>query len=228
MSQAGVVTGLALRELWITFRLLVALAGFVVAGATVALLPAPAPLAFERLAIGLGAATALASGVAAWSFAEERRSGRVGWLVTRSVSRTTCLTAWFAATLGIVIAGLAAAATLGWISVVALPGLDLTGYAVAIVAVGADAAAALAFALLAGAMARPVVAALASVAACWCAVAAALLVPLPPTVVAHPLLPRFGSATDVVHDGMAAAGVGLTLTAFLLVLARLALARAEL
>lgn len=227
MSQADVLTRLALRELWMTFRLLMVLAGFVVAGATVALLASPPPIALERLAIGLGAATALASGVAAWSFAEERRSGRAGWLVTRSVSRTTYLTAWFAATLAVTLAGLAAAATLGWMSVVAMSGLGPIGYAVTVGAVGADAAAAVAFGLLAGAVARPAVAAIVSVAACWCGVAAALLVPLPPTVVAYPLLPRLGSA-EVVPDGMAAAGVGLTLAAAFLALTRLALARAEL
>ena len=55
MSQTGVVTRLALRELWISFRLLALLAVYVGAGAFVALLPAPMATVLVRLAIGVAA-----------------------------------------------------------------------------------------------------------------------------------------------------------------------------
>ena len=89
MSQAATVTRLALREMWITFRLLLALVAFIGAGAIVALLPAAPSVALERLALGFGIATAVTSGIAAWSVADERSSGRAGWLVARSVTRAT-------------------------------------------------------------------------------------------------------------------------------------------
>ncbi|HET8776395.1 MAG TPA: hypothetical protein VFN76_01930, partial [Candidatus Limnocylindria bacterium] len=88
---------LAWRELWITFRMLIVLAAFVAVGALVVLVPASPAEMLERAAIGLGVATVVASAITAWSVANERVSGRTGWLVTRSVSRATYVLGWFGA-----------------------------------------------------------------------------------------------------------------------------------
>ncbi len=143
MSQAATVTRLALREMWITFRLLFVLAAFIGAGAVVALLPAMPSVALERLALGFGIATAVTSAVAAWSVADERTSGRAGWLVARSVSRATYLRGWFVAFAAVALVGIGAGAILGWLAAASLfPSLDMPGFIVAIAAVSGTAAAA--------------------------------------------------------------------------------------
>ena len=148
---------LALRELWISFRLFAVLAGFVAVAALVALLPAPLPVTLERLALGLGAATGLTAGVAALSMAEERRTGRAGWLVTRSLPRGTPLVGWFAAVAATGLLGLVAAAILGWLAAsnVAVR-LAAAGYISAVAGVGATLLAAVALGLLAGTVMRVV------------------------------------------------------------------------
>ena len=78
MSQLPVVTRLAVHELWISFRLLVVLAGYVGAGTVVALLPAPLPTTLLRLAVGVATAMSLGAIVAAWSLSRERALGRAG------------------------------------------------------------------------------------------------------------------------------------------------------
>ena len=155
MSQATVVTRLAVRELWITFRLLALLAGFIGVGALVALLPAPLSAVMERLAIGLGVAATLAGAVAAWSFADERSRGRAAWLVTRSVSRGTLLAGWFAAIALLALAGTAVAALLGWLTASAVSlQLDAGAFAALFAGVAATVLAAIALGLLIGTLLR--------------------------------------------------------------------------
>lgn len=155
MSQSGAVVRLALRELWISFRLLVLLAGFVAAGVVVALLPAPFATRGERLLLAITAASALAGSIAAWSLAVERLTGRAGWLVSRSVPRTTLLGGWYVGIAGSTLVGLAATTAIGWF---ALPVGDVTEPARYALVVGVAAAAALAWVsggLLAGTLAPP-------------------------------------------------------------------------
>lgn len=232
MSQATVVTRLAVRELWITFRLLALIAAFIVAGALVALLPAPLPTVMERLALGLGAATVLAGALAAWSFGDERARGRAAWLVTRSVSRGTLLGGWFAALAGPALAGTAIAGLLGWLTASAVSlRLDAGVFAAAVVGVGATALVAISLGLLIGTVQRGPLAAVLTVALgagfgvlAWLAPGAGELVPGAAMVDLAAL--REGIAAPVA--GLRAAGGGLVATALLLVLARLVLERAEL
>ncbi|HYN63299.1 MAG TPA: hypothetical protein VES36_01740, partial [Candidatus Limnocylindrales bacterium] len=100
MSRFLTVAGLALRELWISFRLLVAVAALLLAALPTALLP-HAPVEFagtawaplRLFAIGLGAALALVAGLSAAALAGERRRGTIGWLVNRAVPRPIVLLA---------------------------------------------------------------------------------------------------------------------------------------
>lgn len=232
MSQATVVTRLAVRELWITFRLLALIAGFIAAGAVVALLPAPLPTVMERLALGVGLASVLAGALAAWSFGDERSRGRAAWLVTRSVSRGTLLGGWFVAFAGLALAGTAIAGLLGWLTASAASlRLDGGAFAAALLAAAATVLSAIALGLLIGTVLRGPLAVGATVAAgaslgalAWLAPGAGDLVPGSAIVDLAAL--REGMAVQVA--ALRAAGAGLVATALLLVLARLVLERAEL
>jgi len=232
MSQAGTVAWLALRELWMSFRLLVVLIAHVVAGAVVGLLPAFARDSVARLAIGLGLATLVTAAVAAWSMADERLTGRAGWLITRTVPRGTYLAGWFVALALVAIVGVIAAGVLGWLAIgSAAPGGDRLALPAAMVGVAASTAAAAALGLLCGSLLRPRAAAAAAVAACGVVGALAWLAAAPEPWVpgaAHLLLARLVDADAVIPNALRAAGIGLALTSALLITARAALDRSDL
>jgi hypothetical protein len=123
VSRFLTVTGLALRELWISFRLLVAVAAMLLAALPTALLPSsPTELAgvswtpLQLFAIGLAAALALVAGLAAATLAGERRRGTIGWLVNRAVPRPIVLLAWFSAFALVMALGLLPPAALAWVT----------------------------------------------------------------------------------------------------------------
>ena len=230
MSQAGLVARLAWRELWITFRMLLVLVAFVGVGALIVLLPGSPAAIFERAAIGLGAATVVVAAVTAWSVADERLSGRTGWLVTRSVSRGTYLLGWFGAVLSVSVVGLIAAGFLGWMAAASgLGPLEPVELAAAVGAIAAGVAAATALGLLSATLARPLPAAIVAALGCVAVGAAALAIPgvaallLPQAVLAEVAAPG-----SVVNDAMRSAGLALIVCAVLLSVARLAVERAEL
>lgn len=232
MSQAAVVTRLAMRELWITFRLLGLLAVFVAVGAAVAVLPGPVPAVTERLGIGLGVAAILAGSVAAWSFADERARGRAAWLVTRSVSRGTVLGGWFVAVLAISLTGLTAAGLLGWLSASAVSlRLDSGAFAAHLVGAAATVSVAIALGLVAGSVLRAPLALAATVAAGAGLGAMAWLLPdagewIPGAAMVDFAALREGMAPQ--PGALRTAGAALVTTALLLAAARLVLERAEL
>ncbi len=232
MSRASVVTRLAVRELWITYRLLGLLVAFIAVGAAVALLPAPLTATMQRLAAGLGAATLVAGAIAAWSLADERTSGRAGWLVTRSVPRTTLLGGWFAALAATTLTGVAAAAILGWLAAsgVALR-LDPGGFIALAAAVAGTALAVVALGMLLGFLLPPRAAAFAAVvlaasvaALDWLGQDLACMVP----GAAFVALARLNESVAASGVALRSAGSALLTTALMLLLARIALGRAEL
>lgn len=232
MTQAGVVARLALRELWMSFRLFVVVAAFVAAGTFVALAPVPLPATVGRLAAGLGVATLVAAAAAAWSMADERRSGRAGWLVTRSVPRATLLVGWFVALGGVALAGLAAAGALGWLAASSVTlGLEPAGFAATAMAVGAAVLAAIGTGLLAGTLLPAPPAVVVVVALGLAAAALAWLGPFEPSLVpggAYVELAALREPGGSAAAGLRAAGVGLATAAITLGLARAAMERAEL
>ena len=232
MSRASVVTRVAVRELWISFRLLALLLAFIAVGAVVALLPAPLTATMQRLAGGLAAGTLVAGAIAAWSLADERARGRAGWLVTRSVPRSTVLSGWFIALAAVTMAGIAAAAVLGWLAAsgVALR-LDPAGFLALAGAVGGTAVAVVALGMLLGVLLRPrpaafmaVILAAAVGALAWLGPDLAGLVP----GAAFVALAELNEAVAPLGTALRSAGSALLTTALLLLLARTALERAEL
>jgi hypothetical protein len=201
------------------------------AGAVAGLVPAP-PETMTRLAAGFGLAIVVASAVAAWSLAEERLSGRTGWLITRSVARATYLFGWYGALLLVAVGGLAAGALLGWLSFP--PGsvvIDATEYVAAITGVAATDALALAVGLLAGALLRPGGAMIVTIAVCAVATTSVILLPgwtawLPGGALMA--LARANEAEPIVDEALRAAGIGLVLAAAVLVACREALERTDL
>ena len=228
MSQTGVVARLALRELWISFRLLLLLAAYVGAGAIVALVPAAPSTVLVRLAIGVAAAMIAGAAIAGWSLSRERALGRAAWLATRSIPRATILVGWFAALTVISLVGLFAAGALGWLAAAA-PGarLDPLAYGVTFAAIACGAIGMLALGLLVGTLLRPSAAAVvAAVAGITLAGAAWVADPR----VASPLelltqLPQLPSPISVALQG---GGAGLAVAGLLLVLARVVIDRADL
>jgi hypothetical protein len=232
VSQAITVARLATRELWMTYRLLLMLLASIGAGAIVSLLPAPLPEAIARLAVGFGLAIAVAAAVAAWSLAEERLSGRAGWLITRSVARATYLFGWYGALLLVAVGGLTGGALLGWLSVPpASVGVDATEFVAAIFGVAATFALGLAVGLMAGALLRPRGAMIVTFSLCAAATLVVVLAPDAATWVpggALLALARVAEAEPVVEVALRAAGIGLALAAAALVGCRVALERTDL
>ncbi|HEX5579590.1 MAG TPA: hypothetical protein VFY43_07995, partial [Candidatus Limnocylindria bacterium] len=165
MRRFGTVTGLALRELWISYRLLLGVGILILAALPGAVLPHTTPvLALTPLespltwfAIGLALALAAIGGMAAAALAGERRRGSAGWLVIRAVPRPVILLGWFAA-FGVLLAlGLVPAATLVWLTVAA-PTSDLADtwpFVAPLLGAWAAGAAAIGVGLLLGALLAP-------------------------------------------------------------------------
>ena len=243
MSRFLTVAGLALRELWISFRLLVALAALLLAALPTALLPTePVTLAgtawtpLQLFAVGLAAAIALVAGMAAATLAGERRRGTIGWLVSRAVPRPTVMLAWFSAFALVMALGLIAAGALAWLTQgVASQGPGgAAAFIAPVAATWAAGAAAAALGLLLGSRLPSIPAALITI-----LVAAALLVPAASGVLpglAAPPAPGAGLATlrDVaetarpIADSLRSAGASLTAAAVALLIGSAALSRADL
>lgn len=228
MSQVGVVTRLAMRELWISFRLLALLAAHVGVGAVVALLPAPPATTLTRLAVGLGAAMVVGCAIAADALSSERALGRASWLVTRSISRATLIVGWFVALSGVALVGLVAAAILGWLTVTRpVPPAEPAAFLAVMVGIGAMCLAGVAVGLLVGSLLRPFLAAV-----------AALVIGIALVAVATAMAPSWAVPLAALRDlpalerpigaGLQGAGIFLSVTAAALVAARVALVRVDL
>ncbi len=228
MSQTGVVTRLALRELWISFRLLLLLAAYVGAGAVVALLPAAPSTVLLRLAIGIAGAMVAGAAIAGWSLSRERALGRAAWLATRSIPRGTILVGWFAALTLVSMLGIAAAGVLGWLAASA-PGtrLDPLAFGLTFGAIACGALGLLALGLLVGTLLRPVAAA-AVAAAAGVSLAAAAWVADPRLASPLELLAQLPQLPGPISAALQGAGAALAVAALLLLLARVAIDRVDL
>jgi hypothetical protein len=231
--HARVVSRLAIRELWMSFRLLLILVVCVAAGVAVTLLPAPLPATMERLAIGLTVAAVVGGAVAAWSLGTERQRGRAGWIVARSVARGTYLWGWFAALSMVVLAGHLVASGLGWLAATAVAlDLDAALFAAATFAMLAASFAALALGTLAGVLLPAAVATALTVAVAGALAAVALATSMDvgwlPFAGGFAVLAALGTGEAILGSALVAAGAGLAMTGLLLALARLAIERVEL
>ncbi|HEX2883721.1 MAG TPA: hypothetical protein VHQ42_04035 [Candidatus Limnocylindria bacterium] len=232
MSHTTVVAWLALRELWISFRLLLILVAFVAGGTVATFVARGASVTLEWLALGLAVAVALTGAMAAWSMAEERRSGRAGWLAARSVGRGSIVAGWLGAFGIAALAGLVAAATLVWVAVAPLlPQLTPAGYAAAMAAIGGWCVTVVASGLVVGiALPVPLAAAVVTGAIGAGVVVAAWSWSVPEVVpgAALPLLARAAEMPALAGPALRAAGMSLAMAAVMTVIARALLERVEL
>lgn len=161
MSRFLAVVGLAMRELWISFRLLAIVVVLVLAGLVTALLPAltgaSAPFTY---ATALGASTAAVAATVAWWQAAERRSGATGWLAVRAVPRSLLLLGPLAAATLAVGAGLVPSALIAALAVSEQSGAELSAFAAALVACALAIATLVSIGLLIGVLLAPPAAAL--------------------------------------------------------------------
>ena len=228
MSQTGVVVGLAVRELWISFRLLLLLTAYVAVGAAAALPQASLPAILVRLAVGVSAATIVGAAIAAWSLSRDRVLGRAGWLATRSIPRGTILVGWFVALVFVSILGLVAVGLLGWLAAsTASTSLDPVAFSTIFGAIACGSLALLALGLLFGAILRPLAAVIAAAVASALIIAVAWFalprVALPVEALVH--LSRLPAPISIAVQG---GGASLALAALLLLVAHAALERVDL
>ncbi|MEO5985404.1 MAG: hypothetical protein ABIW50_02930 [Candidatus Limnocylindria bacterium] len=156
MTPTAVVARLAVRELWMSFRLLVLLAAYLGAVALVTAVPAPSSTVLLRLALALALAAVAGSSIAAWSLSHERSLGRLGWLAARSVQRRTILMGWFASLALVTVAGVLGAGLLGWAALGGSAGrIGPTVFALAMIASIGGAVALQALGLAVGSVLRP-------------------------------------------------------------------------
>ena len=186
-----------------------------------------------RLAAGLGLAIAVAAAVAAWSLAEERVCGRAGWLVTRSVARSTYLAGWYFALVLVPAIGLAAGALLGWL---AIPGGGRRPSRPSSTSrcswpLRQRSARRSRSASWRGRSCARAAAMLVTLVICAGAAAGAILAQEPAAWLPGGsllLLARVTGSDSVMADALRAAGIGLALTAVVLVACRIALERTDL
>jgi hypothetical protein len=225
------VARLALRELWISYRLMLVLAGFVATGAIVALVPVNAEDQLNRLAFGFAVAGAVAGIVSAWSLASERRRRRAGWLVGRGVPRASIVSGWFAALALAVVAGLVPSAVLAWLALLPAGPSEAVAYAAAVGAVGCGVLAVVAFGQLVGAILPPLGAVTAVILFCAAVAAASTLAPQAATYLpsaGYVVLANLADTARPVARAFAGGGVVLATTGALLLLATAAFERVDL
>ena len=244
MRRFGTVTGLALRELWISYRLLLAVGVLVAAALPSALLPHTTPALaaspfespLEWFAIGLALALGVIGGMAAAALSRERRRGSAGWLVIRAVPRPVILLGWFAAFVVLLAAGLLPAATLVWLTV-AVPASDVGDvwpFAAPLIGAWAAGAAAVAIGLLIGALLTPWPAGLLTLLVTAGILLAAVLgvapqlSAAPAPVAGLAILGDLPNQARPVADALRASGTSLLVAAGALILATAALGRADL
>jgi len=227
------LTRMAVRELWISFRLLLVLALPLAAGLLALLLASDPDLARLALAWGVAAAGTLTAGIAAAAWSVERRRGTAGWLSLRAVPRASILVAWFAGLALPLMVGFAAAALLGWLAAGGAPSppLDEASYATLVAAGAAATLQALALGMVFGSFIGPIGASVLAMVASGALLGSGLVLAPEPPVVPTAGLAMIAQATDLLRpfaDGLQALGLGLTMTGLLLGTALLIFERVDL
>jgi hypothetical protein len=230
---------MALRELWISFRLIPLVGVPVLGGMLVSAVP---PEFAGETAVGgasfwYGVAAAVgicvASGLAALTMAFERRRGTAAWMAVRAVPRSTVLGSWFLAFALLVCIGLALGSVGAWLAAIgrAEAPPDALPFGAAVAATAGTALAAVAAGLLIGTTLPTLPATLLAVAVTAPLVIAAFLAPLsalPLPIGGLGLLTHLDSVARPVAGALQSAGAALTAAAVLLVLAGAGLERSDL
>lgn len=239
MNRILTLSGMAIHEMWISFRL-IAVLGLPLLGGLLAIVVPPELAGVTAVggagfwyAIGASVAIAISAGLAAGTIAHERRRGTLAWLAVRAVPRSAILVSWFVAFglllgVGIVLGSIGA-----WLTAIgraeATP--DAIPYAAAVGATVGAGLVAIAVGLLVGAILPPLPAmALAIVAGAVVLAATVLTAPgsLPSPTGGIGLLAHLDAAARPVADALRSAGAALALTGILLALAVTSLERSDL
>jgi hypothetical protein len=230
---------MALRELWISFRLVPVVGLPVMGGMVVIALPAELVGASAIggagywYAVAASASICVAAALAASTIADERRRGAVAWMAVRAVPRSAVLLSWFVA-YGLLLAGGIFLGSIGaWLAALgrAETPLDPLPFVATVAAVGCTALVSLAAGLVIGTILGRWPAAILAVLFCAALLATALLgplagIPLPTGGIA--LLADLGGGARPVGDALRSAGTALATAAGLLVVAAAVLERADL
>lgn len=218
---AFALTRMAVRELWISFRLLLLIALPVIAGLVALLLSSDPERTQPALAWGMAVVAAVASSVAAAAWATERRRGTAGWLTMRAVPRASILIAWFVGLATPMLVGIAAGSLLVWLGtgIQPVPPLDAPAYVTLVGAAAGAALQALAIGLLFGSFLPPRLAAFVALLGSGALLGAGLFImPEPPLIptAGVGLLDRAMDLLRPMADGLQALGLSLALTGLLL------------
>ena len=239
MIRLPVLVGLALRELWITFRLIPMLVLPVLAGLVEAVVP---PELSGLSAVGgagfwfaasLSVAVAVVAALGAWSIASECAGGTAAWVVVRAVPRSTILASWFVALAILLAVGIGLGGIGAWLTVLerAETTPDPIPFTAAVGATLATALAAAALGLLIGTLLGRRSAALVSLvvvgAVFGLAVAGPLAMPPLPTA-GLGVLADLDHASRPVSDAIRSAGSALAAASVLLVLGAVLMERRDL
>ena len=218
---AFALTRMAVRELWISFRLLALIALPVIAGLAALLVSSDPDRTQPALALGMGVVAAVAAGVAAAAWAMERRRGTAGWLSMRAVPRASILNAWFVGLAVPLLVGIAAGSLLVWLGtgVQPVPPLDAPAYVTLAGAAAGAGLQALAIGLLFGSFLPPLIAAIVAALASGGLLAAGMVISPEPPLIPTAGIGLLAQAMNLLRpmaDGLQAVGLSLALTGLLL------------
>jgi len=230
---------MALRELWVSYRLIAVIGLPMIGGMAVIALP---PDVAGVTAIGgagfwyaivAGAATCLASALAAGTIANERRRGIAASTAARGVPRSAVLLSWFVAFSVLITVGIAIGSVGAWLAAIARADTPPDGipFAAAIAGACGVAVAGVALGLLIGVLLRTVPAVLVALALTGGLVTASIATPLGSAFLATAgigLLAHLDAAARPIGDALQSTGLSLAVAAALLLLGVAALQRGDL
>ena len=239
MNRYRTLSWMAIREMWISFRLIGVL-GLPLLGGLLAIVAPPDLAAVTAVgsaafwyAVGASVAIAVAAGLAARTMADERRRGTVAWMAVRAVPRSAVFLSWFIAFGLLLAAGIVLGSIGAWLAALshaeATP--DAIPYGAAVGATIGAGLAAVALGLLIGTVLPATPGTILAGALGAAAVAAAIaLAPgaLPGPVGGIGLLAHLDAARRPLGDAMGSAGVALATTSVLLILGVAGLERSDL
>jgi len=239
MTRLGTLTGMALRELWISFRLIPVVGLPVVTGMGVGAVP-PELAGVSAIggagfwyAVGAVASICFVAALAAATIAHERRRGTAAWMAVRAVPRSAVLVSWFVAYGLLLVIGIALGAVGAWLAAIARAEspIDPLPFVAAVAATACTGLAMLAAALclgtLLGRWTAGIVALLGSGALLAASIGGPLAGMLLPTG-GIGLLADLGGAARPLGDALRDGGAALGTAAALLVVAAVALERSDL
>lgn len=239
MNRLRTLTGMALHEMWISFRL-IAVIGLPLLGGLLAIVVPPDLAGVTAVggagfwyAVGACVAIVVASGLAAGTMAHERRRGTVAWMAVRAVPRSAILLSWFVAFGLLLAAGIVLGSIGAWLAALARAEAapDAVPFASAVGATLGAALACVAGGLLVGTFLPTIPATLLAAVLGVVVLAAAIgTAPggLPSPTGGIGLLAHLDGASRPVGDALRSAGAALAATAILLVLAGAGLERSDL